>query len=96
MFLSYLIFLRNARAWRTHREAYLAKSSAAGITVKWVDELESEQASDKGGLVQTTLDTMAVRQVNVNWSKEGLLEHLVELVVREDLVSADSTIYFTK
>lgn len=56
--------------------------------MQWAIDMEKIPANGKPKMTQATLDTVGVNRVVTNWSKEGLLDHIVQLIVSEDLVGA--------
>ncbi len=75
------------RNWSTHGETYLAKCKELNFTP--VSAALPEQQDSSGDLneesTQQNLDGF-VKSVP-KWSKEGLLEHIVDFVVSDDQVS---------
>ena len=73
----------NYSNWASHGETYLAKCQAKGITPHPCAVAHSEKPSDEHTEQQTIEGFL--KPVS-KWSREGLLEHLVEYIATEDQV----------
>ena len=73
----------NYSNWVSHGETYLAKCQAKGITPHPRAVAQSEKPSDEH-MEQQTIEGF-LKPVS-KWSREGLLEHLVEYIATEDQV----------
>jgi len=71
------------RHWDTHGNTYKKKCEEQGINM--YPSVEPEASPDEGQLRDSTI-TSFLQPKPVKWTKEGLLEHIVELIVVEDKV----------
>jgi hypothetical protein len=94
---SHIYFLSNicSSGWNTHGERYLKGCKAAGLTpkVKPSQAATVIELDDDGNEVQATLDMFI--QPTPKWTKEGLLDHIVEYIVSNDMVCTLSIIVAT-
>jgi hypothetical protein len=86
-----LLVLTAVRNWATHGKIYIAKCREANTTPNHLAIPSTVTIGDDGsvatistGATQGTLEGFV--QPTAKWSKEGMLEHIVEFVVREDQV----------
>lgn len=71
------------RNWNTHGETYKTKCEEGGIAMYPGVEPNQELATDGQNNAQITSFMQAKPS---KWTKEGLLEHIIELIVVEDKV----------
>ena len=74
------------RKWTTHGPVYLAGCKRVGIKPnhRAVPQERDDARPEKHNTGQGSLDGFVARQSR--WTKDGLLEHIIELFVTEDLV----------
>jgi hypothetical protein len=85
--LSVSLIIDETRLWDTHKKLYLAGCEKERIEPNKRVMSEVTEAEGGGKLKeQRTLDDWTVAKVP-QWSKAGLMEHIVELVVVDDQVS---------
>ncbi len=82
-----------ARQWSTHREPYLARCEHEEVKPnKQVMRVVTEAAAGTKTQEQGTLEGWTVAKVP-QWSREGLTEHIIELVVVDDQVRNVKLVY---
>ena len=88
MFVKHICFIINifSRHWASHGEMYLAKCKELQIEPYPCAKPKSEDDKPSDGTRQTRLDGFVQGVTSVKWSKEGLLEHVLDFVLSEDQV----------
>jgi hypothetical protein len=84
------------RQWDTHKERYMAGCRREQVEPNQRVMRAVEKPAEVPGLQeQRTLEGWSVAKES-RWSKQGLMEHIIELVVVDDQVRHATFIYVTK
>ena len=88
MFVKLICFVINilSRHWASHGEMYLAKCKELQIEPHPRAKPKSEDDKPSDRTRQTRLDIFVQGIASIKWSKEGLLEHVLDFVLSEDQV----------
>jgi hypothetical protein len=75
------------RHWSSHGDMYIQKCRELEIAPDPRALPKSETEKPEGLSKQASLDSFIEATPNVKWSRQGLLEHLMDFVVSDDQVS---------
>jgi hypothetical protein len=86
-----LLRLSLPRNWSSHGEMYLQKCRELEIDPDERALPKPETEKPAGLSKQASLDSFVEAPPNVKWSRQGLLEHIMDFVISDDQVN---TFYF--